>query len=83
MPRYDQAPPASANRGRPAGQPVTRFACRADRRFPPLIQRPVPSTGELLPVMGMGTSRTFDTAGDAASLAALLAVMRVLPAAVR
>ena len=43
---------------------------------PPLIQRPVPSTGELLPVMGMGTSRTFDTAGDAASLAALLAVMQ-------
>ncbi len=42
----------------------------------PLIQRPIPSTGELLPVMGMGTSRTFDTAGDPASLAPLLEVMQ-------
>ena len=33
----------------------------------PLIQRPIPSSGELLPVMGMGTSRTFDTPGDPAS----------------
>jgi aryl-alcohol dehydrogenase-like predicted oxidoreductase len=41
------------------------------------IQRPIPSTGELLPVMGMGTSRTFDTAGDEQSLAALTEVMRV------
>lgn len=42
----------------------------------PLIQRPIPSTGELLPVMGMGTSRTFDTAADAESLAKLAAVMQ-------
>jgi diketogulonate reductase-like aldo/keto reductase len=42
----------------------------------PLIQRPIPSSGELLPVMGMGTSRTFDTPDDAASLAALLEVMQ-------
>ena len=41
----------------------------------PLIQRAIPSTGELLPIMGMGTSRTFDTEGDAQSLAALKAVM--------
>jgi diketogulonate reductase-like aldo/keto reductase len=43
----------------------------------PLIQRPIPSSGELLPVMGMGTSRTFDTAGDAESLAKLTAVLQV------
>jgi len=42
----------------------------------PLIQRPVPSSGELLPVMGMGTSRTFDTPGDPASLANLTEVMQ-------
>ena len=42
----------------------------------PLIQRPIPGTGELLPVMGMGTSRTFDTAGDPESLAALTEVMQ-------
>ncbi len=43
----------------------------------PLIQRAVPSSGELLPVMGMGTSRTFDTAGDAESLATLTEVMQL------
>jgi diketogulonate reductase-like aldo/keto reductase len=41
----------------------------------PLNQRPIPSSGELLPVMGMGTSRTFDTDGNDASLAALRAVL--------
>jgi len=43
----------------------------------PLIQRPIPSSGELVPVMGMGTSRTFDTDADAASLAALAEVMAI------
>jgi diketogulonate reductase-like aldo/keto reductase len=43
----------------------------------PLIQRPIPSSGELLPVMGMGTSRTFDTAADAKSLASLTEVMQL------
>ena len=43
----------------------------------PLIQRPIPSSGELVPVIGMGTSRTFDTAGDPASLAPLKEVMSV------
>jgi len=47
----------------------------------PLIQRPIPSTGELLPVMGMGTSRTFDTAGDPQSMAPLTEVMRLFFAA--
>ncbi len=34
----------------------------------PLIRRPVPSSGELLPVIGMGTSRTFDTDGNEESI---------------
>lgn len=42
----------------------------------PLIQRPIPSTGELIPVMGMGTSRTFDTEGDEQSVTKLTAVMQ-------
>ncbi len=42
----------------------------------PVIRRPIPSSGELVPVMGMGTSRTFDTAGDAQSLVKLSEVMR-------
>lgn len=48
----------------------------ADASSPPPIQRPIPKTGELLPVMGMGTSRTFDTPDDPASLAALQQVMQ-------
>jgi diketogulonate reductase-like aldo/keto reductase len=42
------------------------------------IQRPIPASGELLPVMGMGTSRTFDTAGDPESLARLGDIMGIL-----
>jgi aryl-alcohol dehydrogenase-like predicted oxidoreductase len=41
----------------------------------PLIQRPIPSSGEMLPVMGMGTSVTFDKQGDADSLAHLTKVI--------
>tara|TARA_R110001592_G_scaffold363043_2_gene679788 strand:- start:49627 stop:50556 length:930 start_codon:yes stop_codon:yes gene_type:complete len=41
----------------------------------PLIQRPIPSSGELLPVMGMGTSRTFDTDDNEASLTVLREVV--------
>ena len=40
------------------------------------ILRPIPSSGELIPVMGMGTSRTFDTTDSASSLAKLGAVMQ-------
>ena len=41
-----------------------------------VIKRPIPSSGEMIPVMGMGTSRTFDTADDSQSLAKLGAVMQ-------
>ena len=41
-----------------------------------VIKRPIPSSGEMVPVMGMGTSRTFDTADDSQSLAKLGAVMQ-------
>ena len=43
----------------------------------PLIQRKIPSSGELLPAIGMGTSRTFDTANDAESLARLTAIIKI------
>lgn len=42
-----------------------------------LITRPVPSSGEQLPVIGMGTSRTFDTENDPQSLAQLTEVMKL------
>jgi diketogulonate reductase-like aldo/keto reductase len=35
------------------------------------IRKPIPKTGEQLPVIGMGTSRTFETNGDSAMLAQL------------
>ncbi len=43
---------------------------------PDPIRRPVPASGELLPVIGMGTSRTFDTDADPEALANLSAVMQ-------
>ncbi len=42
-----------------------------------LIQRKIPSSGELLPAIGMGTSRTFDTANDAESLARLTGIIKI------
>jgi len=42
---------------------------------PDPIRRPIPASGELLPVIGMGTSRTFDTDADPEALANLSAVM--------
>ncbi|MCY1530726.1 Aldo/keto reductase family protein [compost metagenome] len=44
----------------------------------PLIQRRIPSSGESLPVIGLGTSRVFNESLDDASLAPLLEVVRTL-----
>lgn len=41
----------------------------------PIVTRPIPSTGERIPVIGMGTSRTFDVAAGAGR-DALLPVLR-------
>jgi len=43
---------------------------------PPLITRAIPSSGEPIPVIGMGTSRTFDTPDDPQALAQLTEVMQ-------
>lgn len=40
-----------------------------------IITRPIPSSGELLPVMGMGSSRTFDLRLSEGNLANLVSVM--------
>lgn len=39
------------------------------------ITRPIPASGEALPVIGMGTSRTFDVGADAAGRARLAEVL--------
>ena len=41
----------------------------------PVIKRPIPSSGELLPVIGMGSSRTFDVGNNERDLATLTQVM--------
>ena len=41
-----------------------------------LIRKAIPSSGEQLPVIGMGTSRTFDVGDDAQARAALLPVLQ-------
>ncbi len=51
-------------------------AQRVQAQSPVLITRPIPSSGELLPVVGMGSSRTFDTSLDTDTLANLTAVTR-------
>ncbi|MFG0413420.1 aldo/keto reductase [Ectopseudomonas khazarica] len=43
-----------------------------------LMSRPIPSTGELLPVVGLGTSRTHDVAMTDAALEPLREVLRTL-----
>jgi diketogulonate reductase-like aldo/keto reductase len=48
-------------------------------RGPPastILRRAIPSTGEMLPVVGLGTWQTFDVGGGAAERAALEAVLR-------
>jgi diketogulonate reductase-like aldo/keto reductase len=42
---------------------------------PPLLTRPIPSTGEMLPVVGLGTWQAFDVGPDAAERAPLEEVL--------
>lgn len=43
----------------------------------PPIKRPIPSSGELLPIIGMGTSRTFDVDSNEKEIARLGQVLQV------
>lgn len=52
--------------------PTTAFATSS------LLQRKIPSSGELLPVIGLGTSRTHDVALDEEHLKPLREVLRTL-----
>jgi diketogulonate reductase-like aldo/keto reductase len=45
---------------------------------PAMLTRPIPSTGEALPVIGLGTSQVFDVGGDATSRQPLAEVLRLL-----
>lgn len=52
--------------------PTSTFASASD-----VIRRPIPSSGETIPVIGMGTSRTFDVGPDPEALARLREVMQL------
>lgn len=43
-----------------------------------LVKRPIPASGEALPVIGLGTWQTFDAGNDAAARAPLREVLRLL-----
>jgi diketogulonate reductase-like aldo/keto reductase len=43
-----------------------------------MIARPIPNSGEMLPVIGLGTWQTFDVGNDPAALEKLTAVLRLL-----
>lgn len=47
----------------------------------PMLTRPIPSTGEAMPVIGLGTYRTFDVGRDPAVRATLAEVLRSFVAA--
>jgi len=57
-----------------AGLAVTLPAPAAER----MRTRPIPSSGEGLPVIGLGTWQTFDVGGDAAARAPLAEVLQAL-----
>ncbi len=60
--------------GAPAAAPgAGSRASRVSRA--PLLTRPIPSTGELVPVIGLGTWQTFDVGPDAAARASLEEVL--------
>ena len=46
----------------------------AESRVP--VKRPIPASGEMVPVIGLGTSRTFDAGGDAARRGQLAEVLQ-------
>jgi diketogulonate reductase-like aldo/keto reductase len=45
---------------------------------PAMPTRPIPSSGEAMPVIGLGTSQVFDVGGDAASRQPLREVLRLM-----
>ena len=61
-----------------SGPARAQDASQAGKTMP---ARKIPSTGALLPVVGLGTWRTFDVGADPAERAALAEVLRVLFAA--
>jgi len=50
----------------------------AARAADPILQRPIPKTGETIPAVGLGTWQAFDVAGDAAETAQAREALKTL-----
>jgi diketogulonate reductase-like aldo/keto reductase len=57
---------------------VPQFGIHTAMAAPAMITRPIPSSGEAMPVIGLGTSQVFDVGGDAASREPLREVLRLM-----
>ena len=68
------APLAACGREAPTASPAPKFEGT-------LMTRPIPSTGERLPVIGMGTSESFEVGDDEEDRAALREVLSIFAAA--
>lgn len=63
--------------GGPVGGPSGPAATRPPARTGPLALRAIPSTGERLPAIGVGTSGSYEVAADSPAFAALRDVVKV------
>ena len=66
---------ASAHAGQPEAKPIQTPAKEGAK--PEVIMRPIPSTGEKLPVIGLGTWQVFDVESAAEKLAPLEEVLKI------
>ncbi|ALM83937.1 aldo/keto reductase [Bordetella sp. N] len=73
-----QAPLQTAWVTLPAALPASLLASAARAADSPMNQRPIPSTGEKLPTVGMGTADTFNVDPQGAELAPLEDVLKRL-----
>jgi len=64
-----------------AGRAAAQSSGNARMTETTMLTRPVPATGEALPVIGLGTWQTFDVGGDHAARRPLAEVLRLLFAA--
>jgi diketogulonate reductase-like aldo/keto reductase len=60
---------------------MPEFTSRSARAEAALLTRPIPSTREPLPAVGLGTWQAFDIAGDAAAIAEARETLKALAAA--
>src|SRR5690606_27430514 len=58
------------------GTPGRLWAAAGETKASPLLTRPIPSTGELLPVIGAGTSGSYDVDPGSAEYAQLQQVVK-------